>query len=538
MTLTGTNLIGAEESSQSSETFHGRNPTTGKELETAFHEATEEEIDRAVTIAEEAFGIFRDLLAERRADFLEAICQETLALGDEFLELASSETGHPLPRCAMERDRAVNQALLFAELLREGSWVDARIDLGDPNREPTPKPDVRSLLQPIGPVAVFGASNFPIAISVLGADTVSAFAAGCPVIVKAHPAHPGTCEMAARAILKAAERTGMRNGIFSLLQGRGVEVGTKLVEHPKITATAFTGSLQGGRALMDVAAARPNPIPFYAEMSSVNPIFILPGALKKRKVNELAEGFVHALTLGVGQFCTNPGLALGIQSDGWDRFSQAVSERVAQYPPRTMLHEGIHAAYTEGILDRSENEDLMLLGQSSAEADPNANQAPAYVYETTQQGLLNDPTLMEELFGPVSTLVSCGDLDDMIGIAEKLEGSLSMTVHGSEEDLKAYKPLIKILQRKAGRLIFNGYPVGIEVCHSMHHGGPYPATSHSYFTSIGTRCIQRFVRPVCYQDWPNSQLPLALQNENPRGVWRMINGHQTRDEVRPRPSTG
>ncbi len=528
--LTGKQLIGNNESADSPDTFHGMNPATGKPLETAYHEATEAEIDRAVTMADEVFGIFRDLLAERRADFLEAICEETLALGDAFLEMASSETGHPLPRCAMERDRAVNQARLFADLLREGSWVDARIDKGDPARQPIPKPDVRSLLQPIGPIAVFGASNFPIAISVLGADTISAFAAGCPVIVKGHPAHPGTCEMAARAVLKAAQRMNMPEGVFSLIQGKGHESGTKLVQHPKIMAAAFTGSLKGGRALMDAAAARPVPIPFYAEMGSVNPIFILPGALKESP-EALADGFVNALTLGVGQFCTNPGLALGIQSDEWDHFSQLVSERVAKYPPSTMLHEGIHAAYTDGILARADNEDLLLLGESDAEADPSACQAAAYVFETTQQGLLNDPTLLDELFGPASTLVSCGKLKDMVAIAEKLEGSLSVTVHGSEADLIEYKPLLKVLQRKAGRLIFNGFPVGIEVCHSMHHGGPYPAASHSFFTSIGTRCIQRFVRPVCYQNWPNSQLPLALQSENPRGVWRMIDGERTRDEV-------
>ncbi|MDF2378149.1 MAG: aldehyde dehydrogenase (NADP(+)) [Verrucomicrobiales bacterium] len=530
MTLTGKQLIGYSESADSKTTFQGMNPATGKPLEPPFHEATETEIDRAVTIADEVFGTFRDLLAERRADFLEAIVEETLALGDEFLELASAETGHPLARCAMERDRALNQARLFEELLREGSWVDARIDLGDPARQPVPKPDVRSLLQPVGPVAVFGASNFPIAISVLGADTISAFAAGCPVIVKAHPAHPGTCEMASRAIVQAAERMNMPEGVFSLVQGKGIEVGTALVQHPKLMAAAFTGSLKGGRALMDVAAARPVPIPFYAEMGSVNPIFILPGALKENP-EEIAGGFVNALTLGVGQFCTNPGLALGIQSDQWDEFSQLVSERVSQYPPSTMLHEGIHAAYVEGIIERSENEDLLLLGESDAEANPAACEAAAYVFETTQQGLLNDPTLLEELFGPVSTLVSCAGLDDMVAIAEKLDGSLSVTVHGTEEDLIQFKPLLKVLQRKAGRLIFNGYPVGIEVCHSMHHGGPYPAASHSFFTSIGTRCIQRFVRPVCYQNWPNSQLPLALQNENPRGVWRMIDGVRTRDEV-------
>ncbi|MEM7601609.1 MAG: aldehyde dehydrogenase family protein, partial [Verrucomicrobiota bacterium] len=347
MDLNGKQLIGNSESADSKDSFQGVNPATGEPLETKFFEATETEIDRAATMADQVFGQFRDMLAERRADFLEAIVEETLKLGDDFLELASAETGHPLARCAMERDRALNQARLFEELLREGSWVDARIDRGDASRQPMPKPDVRSLLQPIGPVAVFGASNFPIAISVLGADTISAFAAGCPVIVKAHPAHPGTCEMAGRAIVAAAERMRMPEGVFSLVQGKGIEVGTQLVQHPKIMAGAFTGSLKGGRALMDVAAARPNPIPFYAEMGSVNPIFILPGALKENP-EAIADGFVNAVTLGVGQFCTNPGLALGIQSDQWDQFSALVSERVAQYPPSTMLHEGIHAALDNG----------------------------------------------------------------------------------------------------------------------------------------------------------------------------------------------
>ncbi|MEX2578630.1 MAG: aldehyde dehydrogenase (NADP(+)) [Verrucomicrobiales bacterium] len=531
MTLTGTQLIGPRESAESDETFYGVDPSTRETLEPAYREATENEIEAAVKLAVAAFDSFRRKPAEARADFLDAVAEETLALGDELLERAAAETAHPLPRCAMERDRAVNQARQFADYIREGSWVDARLDLADPDRRPLPKPDVRSLLQPVGPVAVFGASNFPIAISVLGADTVSAFACGCPVVIKGHPGHPGTCELAGRAILKAAEKTGMPEGVFSLVHGRGVEVGTALVRHPGLEAAAFTGSLAGGRALFDIANSRPRPIPFYAEMGSVNPVFLLPGALRQR-TEEIAEGFVQALTLGVGQFCTNPGLLLGLESEDWERFSASVGEKIADFAPATMLHAGIHAAYRDGIERHLEAKSLRLLGKSGAEPSDERAEAAPYLFATTQRGLLDDPTLLDELFGPVSTLVGCGDVADMVAVAEKLEGSLSATIHGTEEDLGAYAELVDVLQKKTGRLVFNGYPVGIEVCHGIHHGGPYPATTHSHFTSIGTRAIHRFVRPVCYQDWPEDQLPVELQNANPRSVWRLVDGERTRSEVR------
>jgi len=527
MTLTGHQRIGSRESAEGADTFRGVNPATGEELSPAFHEASAAEIDAAVELADAAFPVFRDLPAEARADFLEAICEETLAVSDVLLERAAAETGYPLARCAMERDRAVNQARLFADLVREGSWADARIDHGDPARAPMPKPDVRSLLEPVGPVAVFGASNFPIAISVLGADTVSAFACGCPVVVKGHPAHPGTCEIAAEAILRAAARTGMPEGVFSLVQGRSHETGAALVRHPKLAAAAFTGSLAGGRALFDLANSRPVPIPFYAEMGSVNPVFVLPGALEEDSAT-LATGFVSALTMGVGQFCTNPALVFGCASESWERFSAEVGERVAAFAPATMLHPGIRRSYAEGIEKRLAKTELHLRGASATEARPEANEAAAYVFETDQEGLMRDLTLYDELFGPVSTLVSCGGIDEMVAAAEKLEGSLSATVHGSEEDLAAAAPLVSLLRRKAGRLIFNGFPVGIEVCHSMHHGGPYPATAHSFFTSIGTRCILRFVRPVCYQNWPAPLLPEALRDLNPRGLWRLVDGERTR----------
>jgi len=530
MKLTGTQWIGSRESADSNDTFRAVDPGRGSELEPSFREATESEINDAVSAAVGAFDAFRMSSAYARADFLETIADETIALGDEFLDRTSAETGHPLPRCAAERDRAVFHTRQFAETIREGSWVDARIDTADPNRQPMPKPDVRSLLQPVGPVAIFGASNFPIAISVLGADTVSAFAAGCPVIVKAHPAHPGTCEMAARAILKAAEKSRMPDGIFSLVHGRSIEVGTHLVQHPGIEAAAFTGSLAGGRALFNVAAARPRPIPFYAEMGSVNPVFLLPGALAER-TEQIAVGFAAALTQGVGQFCTNPGLVLGFGSEAWDRFSKTAAEKVEDFAPATMLHAGIHAAYSNGIQHRLDDESLELLGTSSVEPNADRSEAAAYLFGTTQQGLLNDPTLLDELFGPVSTLAKCDDRAGMIAIAEKLEGSLSATIHGTEEDLAEYSDLVAVLQKKTGRLIFNGYPVGLEVCHSIHHGGPYPAATHSHFTSVGTRAIQRFVRPVCYQDWPDKLLPAELQNINPRGVMRLVNGARTTESV-------
>ncbi len=530
MNLTGHHLLGGRESAESSDTFVARHLATGTDLAPAFHEVTEREIDTAVTLALAAFDPFRGLLAETRADFLEAIAEETLALGDELLERASAETAHPPARCAMERDRVVTHTRQFADWIREGSWVDARLDLGNPGRRPLPKPDIRSMLEPVGPVAVFGASNFPIAISVLGTDTISALAAGCPVVVKAHPAHPGTCEIAARAIERAAARTGMPEGVFSLIHGRTHLTGTRLVQHPGIAAAAFTGSLAGGRALFDIANARSQPIPFYAEMGSINPVFLLPGALRAR-AEGIAEGFVGALTAGVGQFCTNPGLVLGIASDDWSRFRELAREKVAAFTPATMLHAGIHGAYAAGIAERMQRGGLELVAQSSLAPDPARGEGAAYLFATTPEGLRADPTLFDELFGPVSTLVSCSDPGDFLEAAERLEGSLSATIHGTEEDLANHLDLIAVLRRKVGRLIFNGYPVGLEICHSIHHGGPYPATTHSHFTSIGTRAMHRFVRPVCYQDWPDAFLPIELQDLNPRGILRLVGGDRTRGEV-------
>jgi 2,5-dioxopentanoate dehydrogenase len=522
-TLTGHSYLGGPDGPFPGDIFDAINPATREILAPAFREATPEQVDLAVSRAAGAFDPFRHLSPDRRALFLEAIIEETLALGDAFLERCSAETGHPLARCLQERDRVVKHTRQFAELLREGSWVDARIDRGDPERKPIPKPDVRSLLQAIGPVAVFGASNFPIAISVLGVDTISALAAGCPVIVKGHPAHPGTCEMAAAALLRAAEQTGMPEGVFALLQGSKHEIGSQLVRHPALAAVAFTGSLAGGRALADLAAARPVPIPLYAEMGSLNPVFLLPEALATRGP-QIAAGFVQALTIGVGQFCTNPGLVVGLDSPAWHSFTAEAQDKAASVAPATMLHSGIHQAYTVGVSHRQEHPHLQALGKPSTTPDPARHEAAAYLFTTTRQGLIEDPSLLDELFGPCATLVRCENAADLVAIAEQLEGSLSATVHGTEADMTNHAELLSVLSRKAGRLICNGYPVGLEICDSIHHGGPYPATTHSHFTSIGTRAIHRFVRPVCYQDWPMSLLPRELQEGNPCGVMRMVDG--------------
>lgn len=519
----GKQLIGGEWSAESSDSFTGIDPRSGDILPGQFFEASDAEIDRAVRTGEESFESFRRSEPEVRARLLEAIADEMMESGETLLERASAETGHPPERCAAERARAVGQARLFAEMVREGSWVDARIDRAIPDRTPIPKPDIRSMFQPVGPVAVFGASNFPIAISVLGADTISAFSAGCPVVIKAHPAHPGTCEAAAVIIGKAIRRVGMPEGILSMVHGRSHRVGVRVVEHPALKAAAFTGSLGGGRALFDAANARPVPIPFYAEMGSVNPIFVLPGALRER-ASEVAGGFVQSLTTGVGQFCTNPGLILGLKEEpGWQELRTTATEAVERYDPQTMLHCGIHHAFEQGIQSMQQMSGLRKLGRSTREADESRSEAACHLFETDARGFRSNPELYDEVFGPVSTLVGCENAEELEEFAAELDGSLTASIHGTEEDLRSHAGLVSILERKVGRLIFNGFPVGLEVCHSIHHGGPYPATCHSYFTSIGTRCIYRFVRPVCYQSWPQELLPPELRDDNPRGVRQLTN---------------
>ena len=530
MELTGHHLIGDTTGAVGQETFEASNPATQQKLTPTFHEATVAEAGMALRLGQECFDAFRATPAEERAKFLETIADEVMELGDALLERAHQETGLPMARLTGERARAVNQAKLFAGLIREGSWVDARIDLALPDRQPLPKPDVRRMLAPIGPVVVFGASNFPLAISVVGTDTVSALGAGCPVVVKGHPGHPGVCEMLGRAIQNAVKKCGLPSGVFSLLQGAGHELGVALVQHPITQAVAFTGSLKGGRALFDVANARKEPIPFYAEMGSVNPVFVLPGAAAERG-ETIAEQFVQSVGLGVGQFCTNPGMLLGLKGESLDLLAQKTAEAAANAAPATMLHAGIAKAYGVGLERMKSIQGVKTCGLSSVESDSSKNQAACHVFEADLNALFDHPELKEENFGPSSVILKADTAEQLEQAAEGLEGQLTATIHGNESDLKEHSKLIRILERKVGRLIFNGFPTGIEVCPSMHHGGPYPATTHSFFTSIGTASILRFVRPLCYQNFPDAGLPVELRNKNERGILRLVDNQWTRDDV-------
>jgi 2,5-dioxopentanoate dehydrogenase len=523
MALHGCQLIGGETVASGSRTFVGRNPATGEATTPPIHQAEAAEVDRALRAADAAFDDYRTMGAERIAAFIEAIADEWMALGDTLLQQAHAETALAMPRLTGERARMVNQARLFATLVREGSWVDARIDLAEPGRQPAPRPDVRRMLVPIGPVVVFGASNFPFAISVGGGDTVSALAAGCPVIVKAHSSHPGTGELLGSAIVAAARRSGVPAGVFGLIHGRGHDAGMALVRHPLTTAVAFTGSQGGGRALFDAAVSRPDPIPVYAEMGSTNPVFVLPQAMAEDPVR-IARGYIQSVTLGTGQFCTNPGVLLAVEGPALESFLQAVAEAAAQVVPTTMLNEGICAAFHEGVGRLRSTPGVAVLGASQASADISRAQAGCSIFRTDLATVDGDGKLWDEVFGPASIVVVCPDTASFEQVASRLHGHLTASIHATPAEVQANRRLVTVLERKVGRIIFNGYPTGIEVCSAMHHGGPYPATTDSHYTSIGTASILRFVRPVCYQDAPEAALPVELRDANPRSLHRLVNG--------------
>jgi 2,5-dioxopentanoate dehydrogenase len=528
MELNGQNIIASRTESNNNQKFKGFAPAQGEELNPGFQEATVDQINRSLKAAEQAFHEYRQRPAEERADFIGRIADEIVALGDDLIDRAHLETALPKDRLSGERARTVNQLRMFADLIREGSWVDARIDRAIPDRQPLPKPDIRRMMIPIGPVAVFGASNFPLAFSVAGGDTASALAAGCPVIVKAHPAHPGTSEMVARAFVTAVEATQMPAGVFSLLHGAGHEVGLVLVKHSLTKAVGFTGSLRGGRALFDAAAARPDPIPVYAEMGSINPVFILPGALRERAI-AIAEGIKNSVTLGVGQFCTNPGLIAALRDDGLSGFVGKLGELIADAPSGTMLYPGILKAYEEGVREFSGIAGVHKV-QSNHTADLLKTEARAAMFSTNASIFLQHGELSDEVFGPSTVVVSCDSRSELEMVASSLHGHLTATIHGTTEDLEQFKSLISILENKVGRLIFNGFPTGVEVCPSMHHGGPYPATTDPHFTSVGTAAIHRFARPVCYQNFPQEALPVELRNSNKKGIWRLVDNQLTKDD--------
>ncbi|MEX2502448.1 MAG: aldehyde dehydrogenase (NADP(+)), partial [Trueperaceae bacterium] len=459
----------------------------------------------------------------RGGAFLEAIAEQIEALGPALIERASAESGLPTGRIEGERGRTTGQLRMFAALIREGSWVDARIERADPDRSPVPKPDVHRMQIALGPVVVFAASNFPLAFSVAGGDTASALAAGCPVVVKAHPAHPGTSDLVAQAILKAAEASGMPDGVFSLLHGAGHEVGLGLVRHPLTRAVGFTGSHRAGRALFDAAVAREEPIPVYAEMGSVNPVFVLPGAAAERG-DAIASGLVGSVTLGVGQFCTKPGLIFGLDDAATDALFDRLGAAMREAEPGSMLYEGICDAFASGVRRVRDTPGVSVSGEAARDADAARTEARPTAFRTDAATLREQPHLSEELFGPATLSVTAASHDDLLASARALEGHLTATIHATESELEEHQELVRVLERKVGRLIVDGYPTGVDVSSAMQHGGPYPATTDVRTTSVGTAAIHRFARPVAYQAFPQALLPPELRDGNPLGIRRSVDG--------------
>lgn len=526
MTLHGKIFIGAALSTGSGKTQKPTSPLNNQPLEPGFYQADQAQVDAALELAESAFQTLRNTPGSKRADFLENIAGEIMALGDALLDRANLETGLPKDRLTGERGRTVGQLKMFAGLLREGSWVDARIDTAQPDRKPIPKVDLRRMLVPIGPVVVFGSSNFPLAFSVAGGDSASALAAGCPIIVKAHSAHPGTAEMVAGAVRAAVIASGLPEGTFSMIHGSGRTIGTALARHPHTRAIGFTGSREAGRALFDAASSRPSPIPVFAEMASLNPVFLLPGAMKERAA-KIAEGLKGSFTLGVGQFCTKPGLVFTIEGADLETFRQTFIPGVEAAAPGTMLHPGICEAFHGGLAHVTKTPGVTLLAASKQTASQAQTQAQPIALQTSGENFLKHPQLAEEVFGPFTLIVTVKNLPELCAIAKTLEGQLTATIHGTADDLADATGLLETLERKAGRLIYNGFPTGVEVCPSMQHGGPYPATTDSRFTSVGTASIARWVRPVSYQSFPQDRLPDELKDTNPLKIRRIVDGqHQ------------
>jgi NADP-dependent aldehyde dehydrogenase len=525
--ITGKNYIGNQRSSLGSKTYKTFNPQLNLENHQEFTEATSDEIDKAVQLAARAFKEYRTISGAQKARFLNAIADEILALDDELIQMYCSESGLPEGRAKGERGRTVGQLRSFADLIAEGSWVEATIDTAIPDREPLPRSDIRKMNIPLGPVVVFGASNFPLAFSTAGGDTAAALASGCPVIVKSHPMHAGTGELVASAIIKAAEKTNMPNGVFSNLNSSGIEVGVQLVKHPEVKAVGFTGSIRGGRALFDLAAQRDEPIPVCAEMGSVNPVIMLPNALKNRG-ELLAKTYASSITLGAGQFCTNPGLILGIKGDGLTNFISTLANEIVKIEPSCMLHPNIVGTY------ENNKSKAMIQNALSVEADYGNEVSTNYARQaiTTVEGktFLENKTLHQEVFGPYSIVVQCKDANQLEAIILKLEGQLTGTLIADEE-AENFSEVITALQNRVGRLIYNGVPTGVEVCPAMVHGGPYPASTDSRFTAIGIDSIKRWVRPFSYQDWPNNLLPDELKNKNPLEILRSLDGKLTNQKI-------
>lgn len=526
--ITGKNYIGNTLSAKGSKTYKTFNPQLNLENDHVYTEATSEEINKAVALSEEAFKTYKDFSGKQKATFLNAIADEIEGLGDDLVQVYTSETGLPAGRAIGERGRTVGQLRAFAERLLEGSWVEASIDTAQPNRQPMPKVDLRKMLIPLGPIVVFGASNFPLAYSTAGGDTAAALAAGCPVVIKSHPMHAGTGEMVASAILKAAEKTGMPNGVFSNLNSSGIEVGQELVKHPSVKGVGFTGSIKGGRTLFNLASQRAEPIPVFAEMGSVNPVVLLPEALTIN-ATMWATKYAGSITLGTGQFCTNPGLLLGIKSEALSQFATTLAKEIVKIEPTCMLHPAIVGAY-ESNKEKSISQDGVEVLTEEPQVQ-NTNYGRQLVTKVAGDVFLTNPNLHHEVFGPFSMIVECENASQLEEVIASLEGQLTGTIIAEGEDLSNHKNSISAIQQRVGRMIFNGVPTGVEVCPSMNHGGPYPASTDSRFTAVGVDSIKRWVRPFTFQDWPSQLLPDALKDNNPLAILRTINGVKTTDKI-------
>ncbi|QXX87734.1 aldehyde dehydrogenase (NADP(+)) [Acinetobacter lwoffii] len=525
MNTIGHNFIAGTRSAAGDKVLKSLNASTGEALTFDFFQATEQEVNQAVEAAHTAFKTYRHTSPEQRALFLESIADELDALGEDFLNTISQETALPIARLQGERGRTSGQMRLFAKVLRRGDFLGARIDTALPERQPLPRPDLRQIKIGVGPVAVFGASNFPLAFSTAGGDTASALAAGCSVVVKAHSGHMATADYVAQAIERAVEKTGMPKGVFNMIYGNAV--GALLVKHPLIQAVGFTGSLKGGRALCDMAAARPQPIPVFAEMSSINPMLMLPEALKNRG-DQIAQELADSVVLGCGQFCTNPGLILGIKSPEYTRLIEQLSEIMANKPAQTMLNAGTLNSYVSGLSHLSEHSGI----QHLAGQEQQGEQALAQLFKAEVELLLaGDQLLQEEIFGPTTIVIEVEDKAQLLQALSSMNGQLTASLIADESDLVEFADVVPVLEEKAGRLLLNGYPTGVEVCDAMVHGGPYPATSDARGTSVGTLAIDRYLRPVCYQNYPQSLLPEALRDENPLNLLRLVNGEMTQNRI-------
>jgi NADP-dependent aldehyde dehydrogenase len=518
--LTGALFVAGERIDTSAK-FQAVEAATGSPLPTLFSAAGDNEVSQACAAAEAAFAEMRALPHERRAVLLDSIADSLTAAGDSLVDIASRETGLPEARLRGELGRTTGQLRLFAAEVRSGGWLRLRIDPAMPERTPLPRSDLRMQMVPLGPVAVFGASNFPLAFSVAGGDTASALAAGCPVVVKGHPAHPGTSEIAAEAVTQAVRSCGFPPGTFSLLNGPGIELGGALVADPRIKAVGFTGSRGGGLALMKIAASRPVPIPVYAEMSSINPVLLFSSALADR-AEALARDFVASLTLGAGQFCTNPGLVLAIESEGLDRFLASASQALEKSSAAPMLTPGIFQAFQDGVARLAGGGRATMVGRGAAGG---LYCGQAALFAIPAEDFLADEAAAEEIFGAASLVVRCGTAAELAKVVSRLEGQLTATLHFDEADEPAVAEVVPSLERLAGRLVANGWPTGVEVSHAMVHGGPFPATSDGRSTSVGSLAIERFLRPVCYQDFPDSLLPGALRRGGQQGLPHRLDGN-------------